>query len=708
MASLAQPAVAATHTPWQWFRSFLAQEFAPYPGRAWTVARMTIAATIVMLWIMVFRIPNAALGAYYTLLFSRESPQATIRSALTVLPAVGASLVFILAGVITLTGDPLLHFMWVAGTLFVTFFLIDSLTIYRAGTAFGFLAVNSITGWDFPANTEMRLEGTLWTALAVATAALVTVVVELVFQRVHPLDQFHESLDDRIRNVENLLRCFAQNREPDEATRQKLAQYAMLGTALLRRLLLRSNRNPQDMAEMSTVVALVGRLVDLSANVANLNLDIREENRPYYQRTADTLARLRSALKTENMRDLAQIELPAPSAAPPGSFLAGIERTMSRLHQAFAGMQPLAEFLPSSVDFAKPSPLFKEDAFTNPAHLRFALRGTLAALSCYIIYNAIDWRGLSTAVATCMITALSNVGSSRQKQLLRVSGALLGGVGFAIGSEIFLTPRMDGITEFTLLFVVVTAISSWIATSSPRISYAGAQTAFAFYVTHLRGFGPQISISVARDDVMGIMFGLLAMWLSFDRIWAKAAATEMMDSFVANIRRIARFDKQIAGEDMRGAIDRSRAQRAAISTAFDQIRNESDAVLFEWGAGWRSKIELRDRVRAWQPQLRTYFLLQIAVAQYRLQTPTLQLEADIERNVQSSEELLTLLADLEDSQKRDQVKITKQQILARLPAEGEKLKPDGENAQTSRTTPLALSRSMLEVAVSLGRQMTSV
>ena len=48
----------ATSQSWGWFADFLKQELAPYPGRASTVARMVISATLVMLIIMIFRIPD--------------------------------------------------------------------------------------------------------------------------------------------------------------------------------------------------------------------------------------------------------------------------------------------------------------------------------------------------------------------------------------------------------------------------------------------------------------------------------------------------------------------------------------------------------------------------------------------------------------------------------------------------------------------------
>src|SRR4029450_11970851 len=44
----------------------------------------------------------------------------------------------------------------------------------------------------------------------------------------------------------------------------------------------------------------------------------------------------------------------------------------------------------------KAKSLFVSDAFTNPAHVHFALKVTLAAMFCYIFYSAIDCAGIDT------------------------------------------------------------------------------------------------------------------------------------------------------------------------------------------------------------------------------------------------------------------------------------------------------------------------
>src|ERR1700733_5570142 len=78
---------------WPWFREFVRWEVAPYPGRVNTVTRMTIAATLVMIIVVTFRVPNAFLAALYAILLARENLAATWRAGrMIVLGFVGASL----------------------------------------------------------------------------------------------------------------------------------------------------------------------------------------------------------------------------------------------------------------------------------------------------------------------------------------------------------------------------------------------------------------------------------------------------------------------------------------------------------------------------------------------------------------------------------------------------------------------------------------
>src|SRR5258708_11708745 len=135
MATLAQNMGALPSTP-QWFWAFLKQELAPYSGGAGIVARMVIAATLAMIVCMTFRIPYAFQAAVYALIVSRESPQATVKSAglmsgLTIMTAA-----YVLISIWFVISGPVLHFFWIIFTFFFAFYSLSPGPHYLSRTMF--------------------------------------------------------------------------------------------------------------------------------------------------------------------------------------------------------------------------------------------------------------------------------------------------------------------------------------------------------------------------------------------------------------------------------------------------------------------------------------------------------------------------------------------------------------------------------------------
>ena len=119
--------------------------------------------------------------------------------------------------------------------------------------------------------------------------------------------------------------------------------------------------------------------------------------------------------------------------------------------------------------------LFVADALTNPAHIRFALKVTLAAMICYLIYSGLGWPGISTAFVTCCFIALENTEATLRKGWLRLIGCAGGGLcGYL--AIIFLIPHMESIIgSLVLLTVAGCALAGWVAAGTDRISYGGCR-----------------------------------------------------------------------------------------------------------------------------------------------------------------------------------------------------------------------------------------
>jgi multidrug resistance protein MdtO len=616
----------------KWFWNFLKTELTPYPGRLWVVGRVTIAATIVMLLVMTFQLPGGFLGAIFTLFLSRENPTATFRAGWRTVAGFLCATAYTAFGVRLLLDDPLTHFLWVALSLFLSFYFLRIVADVGTGVAFGFMVSGAISLWDETTiNVNARLENTLWLAGVVAIGVVVTVVVEYVFRRVHPVTDLEEGFEERLKTIETVLRCAAAGQPLDDKTEKRLMLYASVGTSRLRRLIERSEFSVHFKAQMSTAIALVGRLVDIAAS---FRLALAERTEPIEETDRQRVLRLAeqvSVVCRELMQKQLPTRIPRPLHEQPSNlpFLPTMERTVALIPDAFAGSESVQQFVTSPLDEQRREHFFTGDAFTNPGHLQFALRGTLAAMVCYMTYTAIDWPGLSTAVATCFITALSTIGSSRQKQILRLGGAIIGGIVFGMGAQVFVLPYLDTIAGFTLLFAVVTAISAWIGTASARLSYLGVQLALAFYLINLQEFTIQTSLSIARDRVFGVLLGLVSMWLFFDRLWVRNALDEMQAVFAHNLEMFAELAEQLLEPDQTKAIRRVRQLRDQINDGFGAVKAQADAILFEFGPERQRKLQIREDLRRWQPPIRTLLLVQITAVQYLAQKPLTELPEPI-------------------------------------------------------------------------------
>jgi multidrug resistance protein MdtO len=177
---------------------------------------------------------------------------------------------------------------------------------------------------------------------------------------------------------------------------------------------------------------------------------------------------------------------------------------------------------------------------------------------------------------------------------------------------------LDTVAGFIVMFATVTGIAAWFLTSSPRLSYFGSQLALAFYFIQLRGPFPQTNLAIARDNIMGIMLGLVMMWLVFETLGAKPAVQVMRELFAENLHLMAEYGRPWPHGRL-ADLKKLRTLREKISQNFLAVNSQSDAVLFETGRSRNQSLAVRNRLRAWLPQLRSLFLLEVALMQYRLQ-----------------------------------------------------------------------------------------
>src|SRR5579864_4821051 len=359
-----------------WLPDFLREELSPYPGRVALVFRMVVAATLITIVGMTFRISYTFQAAIYALMISRESRQATLKSAGTILLVTGIGAAYLLIFVSVVINSPLLHFVWVIGSFFLVFYAISTLTNYTAALIFAIMISVGVPLWDRVLPSESNVEDTLWLCLSVVIGVVITAAIELVFVRRRPGDDVVVPISERLSAIESLMTRYAEGAYIDAAAKEQIMQFAMRGTSLLRRILRRSDSSIQYSVEMGGVIALVGRLVDLAATLTQLEFKAFASDQKRLRNLASALASIRNELLSR--RTPGPLQFGADEEPTGVPLLPEIERTVSLIPQAFAGSTSIPDSL-SPVDDNQRLSLLASDAFVNPDHLRFALKGCLAA-----------------------------------------------------------------------------------------------------------------------------------------------------------------------------------------------------------------------------------------------------------------------------------------------------------------------------------------
>ncbi len=216
-----------------------------------------------------------------------------------------------------------------------------------------------------------------------------------------------------------------------------------------------------------------------------------------------------------------------------------------RAAEVFSGVrETLITFAEAAPDTQPPGPekksggFFLPDAFTNPEHVRYALKTTAAAMFCYVLYLLLDWPGIHTIFITCYIVSLGTTAETVEKLTLRILGCLVGAAS-GIAAIVYLIPSVTSIGALMIVVFFGTLVSAWVAAGSPRIAYAGFQIAFAFFLCVIQGSGPSFDMTTARDRVIGILLGNIVVFVLFTNVWAVSVGKHIDPAIAALLRHLS-------------------------------------------------------------------------------------------------------------------------------------------------------------------------
>jgi multidrug resistance protein MdtO len=309
----------------------------------------------------------------------------------------------------------------------------------------------------------------------------------------------------------------------------------------------------------------IGQLALLLLGWSRLGDDAREELEP-------AAAFCRSAASAVGTGQAARLQAPAIVATGAAQPLTdAISHTLRMIAENLA-QPPRAAAPPKAGKVARsPRRLLAPDAFSNPEHVRFALKLTMAVITCYFIENIVDWSSIGTCVPTCFVVALGTIGETLHKATLRIVGALIG-AGLGLGAILLLMPLMTNLGDLFLLLTPVTLLAAWIGCGSDRIAYAGMQIGLAFYLVVLHGTGPTVDMDTARDRVIGILLGNIVIFVIFSTIWPVSVAKVVRTNVAKALGQLAALVEMGGGEI-------SETARSTAGSAFGQAIRQARSLL---------------------------------------------------------------------------------------------------------------------------------
>ncbi|MEA1648497.1 FUSC family protein [Nitrospirillum sp. BR 11164] len=511
MATTDQPALFA----------FLRAELAPRPGRIGQVFRIAVTCTVVVVIGQIFQVPLTPYMAYAVFLVSGSEAASTLMvglvAALAFTLAVGLSLLFYVLD----ASEPALRIPLMALSTFAGMYLVRVMTLGPVMFLASFVLVLSQTLIDEIPNLEALTHTVLWLWVVVMIPVMATILVNLLAGE-DPGRLARRSAHDLLKALADALRHgdfpgLAARREEAVTLMEMRQKAAFLKPGL-------HGRDALDSMLIETVAELLALCPLLPQQMpAAIRL-------PWAAVAEDCAIFLSGGPPPKPLASTS----PTPDLTPDATaVVTAFHTAMMRLRDGLSRRDSRHAAVPK-----QRKPLFVRDAFSNPSHARFALKTALAAMVCYIAYNLVDWPGIDTAITTCFFVALGSLGETMHKLTLRLSGAILGGLLGGI-CVVFILPHMTDIGQLSLLILGGAALGAWVSTSSARLSYAGMQLAFAFFLTVLQGYAPSTDLTIPRDRIAGILLGNVVMSLVFSLLWPVSATDRVRASVAEALRALA-------------------------------------------------------------------------------------------------------------------------------------------------------------------------
>jgi len=502
---------------------------APFLGRLEFAVRLALICALTTLVVEIYQTPEPALTAYVAFLVMKPDRAASVAAGIVMLVLISLIVGLVLAFAVQVIEQPLWR---VTAMTLVSFCLIFAASASKLKPIAGTVALVTAYALDLLGSVpggELATRGILYVWLFVAIPAGLSILVNLVLGPA-PRRLAERALAHRLRLAAAML--VAQ----DVGTRKAFKECLHEGPGEIPTWLKLAGVERTSPTRDIGALQQAARSMTVILAVVDFLTDSPQPPLPdaIRQRIAETLDGMAAILGEGGY----PVEIKLASHADEAGLAPIAAAALAELRTALSAF---AEPPPpdGSPQAAKPKGgFFLPDAFTNPAHVRYALKTTGAAMFCYVVYLLLDWPGIHTCLITCYIVSLGTAAETVEKQALRFLGC---GVGAAAGLAgiVFLMPNVTSIGGLMAVVFLAALVAGWIAAGGPRIAYAGFQLAFAFFLSVVQGAAPAFDMTIARDRTIGILFGDIVVAIVFTQIWPVTIAGRIDPALAALLRQVS-------------------------------------------------------------------------------------------------------------------------------------------------------------------------
>jgi len=553
--------------------TFLRRELAPFPGR-WRATLRIVAGCLAALLVDLLLGTTAVPRGHWTIItiftVSQADAGASLRKSFQRIlgTLVGGALGTL--AIITLADLPMLY-VPVLGAL-VAIGIFASLTTSAPYVMLLSTLTFVIVTFFPPDGAATAAETGLWRMLAVVIGVACGTGAQIFLWPDDPEERLRHALAARLAAVAHAMRALADGHAAG-ATAPRLAgedltvQLDLLANAEARHPSLRRRH-----AEQLALIVEIDRLLTTSAWLIGSAGSWRARD--------DRLDQHLHAIAHECSELSLALEAARVPAAPPpterdagfAGWTPGLRAELEDTWLALRRVRDALDFLDPGrpvdapvIDRPERTPLLTP-AFSLDNHeaIALALKSALGLVLCYVLLHALNWGALVTAGVTAIIVTQTSFGATVQKSALRLAGTVFG-AALGIAVVVIAMPNLETAAGLLVVAGIGFGIAAWITAGSSRISYMGLQTGMAFAFAATDPAGPTTDLIPARDRVLGILVGVLAMLLVNATLWPVRARLTMWSALGRALRSIAGLARVAPATGQHGApLDRAIRLRSAV------------------------------------------------------------------------------------------------------------------------------------------------